>query len=86
MGTNRKLIKCHGKSEGLSHAIFEQAQGYSLWDSLLEGEVMLQTPPSPVIYIIACTNIVACIIPCIIACTNIIIYIIAYIIVCIVNF
>jgi hypothetical protein len=40
MGTSRKLIKCHGKNEGLSHVVSEQAQGHSLWDSSLEREVM----------------------------------------------
>ncbi len=71
MGTNKKIIKCHGKNEGLSHVIFKQAQGRYLWDSLLEGEVISWTPPSPV----------ACIIACIIAYTNIVTRIIVYIII-----
>ncbi len=62
MGTNRKFIKRHGKNEGLSYVVFEQTQGHLLWDSLLEGEVMSYTPPSFIICIIVCINIVACII------------------------
>ncbi len=66
LGTGQKLIKCHGKNERLSHVVFKQAQGHSLWDSLLKGEVMSWTPPSLLTRIIAYTNIVTCIIACII--------------------
>jgi hypothetical protein len=83
-GNSRKFIKCHGKNERLSHVTFEQAQNCSLWNSLLEREVMSRTPPSlinciiiytnTVTYIIACTNIVTCIITC----TNIVAYMVVY--------
>ncbi len=49
----------------------------------LKDIIMSWTPPSPIVCIIACINIVTCIITCFIVCTNIFAYIITCIIICI---
>ncbi len=36
-GNQSKTYQCHGKNERLSHVVYEQAQGHSFWDSLLQG-------------------------------------------------